>query len=79
MSFMPGKGTINPISILRQMLEKDKVAGRKLCMEFVDLEKAFDHVPREVIWWTLRKNGVIEREKYWLLHKCIRISNIRAN
>ena len=27
-------------------------------MAFVDLEKAFDQVPRRVVWWTLRKLGV---------------------
>jgi len=29
---------------------------------FVDLEKAFYRVPKEVIWWTLRRKEVIERE-----------------
>ena len=29
-------------------------------MAFVDLEKAFDHVPRKVILWALRKLGVEE-------------------
>ena len=32
-------------------------------MAFVDLEKAFDCVPRKVIWWALRKLGVEE----WIL------------
>ena len=34
--------------------------NKKLYMAFVDLEKAFDHVPRKVIWWALRKLGVEE-------------------
>ena len=29
-------------------------------MAFVDLEKAFDCVPRKVIWWALIKLGVDE-------------------
>ena len=29
-------------------------------MAFVDLEKAFDRVPRKVIWWALRNLGVEE-------------------
>ena len=29
-------------------------------MAFIDLEKAFDRVPRKVIWWALRKLGVDE-------------------
>ena len=27
-------------------------------MAIADLEKAFDRVPRKVIWWALRKLGV---------------------
>ena len=30
-------------------------------MAFVDLERAFDKVPREVDWWALRYLGVDER------------------
>ena len=29
-------------------------------MAFVDLEKAFDRVPRDVLWWALRQSGVDE-------------------
>ena len=31
-------------------------------MVFVNLENAFDHVPREVIWWSLRRKAVLETE-----------------
>ena len=32
----------------------------RLYMAFVDLEKAFDQVPRKVIWWALWKLGMDE-------------------
>jgi len=38
------------------------MAVKRLCMVFVDMEKAFDQVPSEVIWWALRRKGVMERE-----------------
>ena len=45
----------------RQMQENFRVKGKKLYFGFVDLEKAFDRVPREVISWAMRKLGVEER------------------
>ena len=54
--FMKGKGTTDAIFLARQMQENFRVKGKKLYFDFVDLEKAFQRVPREVISWEL-KNG----------------------
>jgi len=40
-----------PFFIVRQMQEKFRGKGKILYFGFVDLEKAFDRVPREVIRW----------------------------
>jgi len=61
--FMKGKGTTDAIFITRQMQENFRVKGKKLYFGFVDLEKAFDRVPREVLSWAMRKLGVEE----WLV------------
>ena len=60
--FVPGRGTIDAIFFVRQLQEKYLAASKRIYMymAFVDLEKAFDQVPRKVIWWALRKLGVEE-------------------
>ena len=61
--FTPGKGTTYAIFILRQVQEKHQAKKKNLYYAFVDLEKAFDRVPREVVRWALRKLAVDE----WLI------------
>ena len=61
--FMLGRGTTDAIFILRKLQEKHLDRKLPLYFAFVDLEKAFDLVPRKVIWWAMRKLGVEE----WLV------------
>ena len=61
--FMQGRGANDAIFILRQLQEKHLVAGKPLYLAFIDLEKAFDRVPRKVIWRGMRKLKIDE----WLV------------
>ena len=42
------------------MLEKFIAANKPLYFTLVDLEKAFDRIPRDVLWWSLKSLGVKE-------------------
>ena len=55
---MSGRSMIEAIHLLRQLIERFRERKRNLYMIFIDLEKAYDKVPREVLWWTLMKKGV---------------------
>ena len=48
--------------VLRQMVEKIMEVQGSMVLGFVDLEKAFDTVPREMAMATLRWIGVPEAE-----------------
>ena len=58
--FMPGKGTMDAIFITRIMQERFLTKKKDLYFTFIDLEKAFDRVPRQVVTWALRKIGLEE-------------------
>ena len=58
--FMPGKGTVNAIFIVRRMQEEYQKKDKKLYMCFVDMEKGFDRVPRKVMEWAMRTKGLSE-------------------
>jgi exonuclease III len=56
--FRPGRGTVDQIAALRLYLEKcwEHNIDQYLC--FLDLEKAFDRVPRKKIWDVLHQSGI---------------------
>ena len=60
--FRKGRGTADGMYDLRHMVEKILEVQSSMAVGFIDLEKAFDTVPREVVMATLRSMGVPEAE-----------------
>ncbi|KAL5170138.1 LINE-1 retrotransposable element ORF2 protein [Glycine soja] len=56
--FMPGKSTMEAIYLLRRVMEQYRMDQQDLHLIFIDLEKAYDRVPREILWKALEKKGV---------------------
>ena len=60
---MKNRGKTDAIFILRQLQKVFLVACKPFCLAFIDLKKAFDKMPRKVIWWSMRKLEIDE----WLV------------
>ena len=52
--FMPGRSTTDAIFCLRMLSEKWTEGQKTVHCAFIDLEKAYDRVPREELWECLR-------------------------
>ena len=52
--FMPGRSTTDAIFCLRMLLKKWTEEQKAVYCAFIDLEKAYDRVPREELWECLR-------------------------
>jgi hypothetical protein len=68
---MKGKRTSDNIFIIRITVDKYlRVKRGKLYWCFVDFEKAFDSINREVLWFKMRMKGVSDRTVSCLSNVC---------
>nr|GEY30296.1 retrovirus-related Pol polyprotein LINE-1 [Tanacetum cinerariifolium] len=59
--FMPGRSSVEAIHLIRSLIEKYRERQRDLHMDFLDLGKAYNNVPMELIWKTLVDKGTSRR------------------
>ena len=80
--FRPGRGTVDQLYTLCRILEGAWEFAQPVHMCFVDLEKAFDRVPRGVLWGVLREYGVSDpliRAVRSLYDRCQSLVRIAGN
>ena len=79
--FKSGHSTINAIFILQNLIQKRLNNKKRLYCAFIDLQRAFDSVYRNALWYKLIKYGVdgkllkLLRSMYSAVKSCVRHLN----
>jgi hypothetical protein len=56
--FMLERSTMEAIFLIRQLMKRYMEQKKDMHIIFIDLEKTYDKVPRNVMWWVLLKHKV---------------------
>ena len=59
--FISGKRTTDAMFAVRMLMEKYREDQRELHCVFMDLEKAYDRVLQEELWYCMRKPEIVEK------------------
>ena len=73
--FRPFRGCFDSIFTVRQVIKKRREHGLPTWLLLIDLVKAFDRVPRELLWRTMEKQGVPPKLIHLLrvLHETVKV------
>ena len=63
--FVKGKSTTDAIVALRQLQERYREGQQALHCVFIDLEKTYDRVPKEALYWCMPDKGCQICESDW--------------
>ena len=58
MVFRKGRGTVDSIFVLHNVINEFMEKGNKLYTCFIDFSKAFDYVVHDNLWYKLLKSGI---------------------
>ena len=79
--FRPGRSTTDQIFTLRQIFEKSWEFAKDIFACIINLEKAYDWVPRNKLWRVLQGYGIDEdmlmaiKSLYCQLEVCVRVND----
>ncbi|GKF64781.1 hypothetical protein Tco_0188229, partial [Tanacetum coccineum] len=62
---MPGRSTTEAIHFLRSLIEKYTERQRDLHMAFLDLEKAYDSIPNDIVLIAESAEGLNSKLEKW--------------
>jgi hypothetical protein len=73
------------IFLIRQLMERHREQKKDLHMIFIDLEKVYDKILRNIMWWTLERKLVptkyvtLIKDMYTNVVTCVRAYDGKSN